>query len=221
MTASNLTAAASDVVWAAYAAAVRIPEHAVPVDRVAGCARCGLVTTVMTPVGQVISRRFTGLEHWTNLAGRHLCQVCVWVYRHRPLRTHAHVVTRRPGALTQGNRQLLRQVLSAPVSSDVAVIVPLRPGRKHLLPAAQWGHVTTDDSHLTWSESDAARLTVMSRLRRLGFTETMLSDEAPRYAILHRVPADQWAMVFDDWERLDAWRHADPWWQVRIHASRM
>ena len=56
----------------------------------------------------------------------------------------------------------------------------------------------------------------MSRLRGLGFTEVMLRDDAPSYTVLHRVPADQWAIVFDDWERLGAWRHADPWWQVGI-----
>jgi hypothetical protein len=89
-------------VWAAYTAAVGIPEHAEPSDRVAGCARCGHATTVMTPVGQVISRRFTGFESWTNLAGRHLCQVCVWVYRNRPLRSEAHIVTRKPKALVYG-----------------------------------------------------------------------------------------------------------------------
>lgn len=221
MTAPNLTVAESDVVWAAYSAAEGIPEHAEPADRVGGCARCGHVTAEMTPVGQVISRRFTGYESWTNLAGRHLCQVCVWVYRHRTLRTHAHVVTRCPASVTLANRDLLRRVLSTPVPADVAVIIPLRPGRKHLLPDAQWGHLTVDETHLRWSEGDAARLTVMSRLRGLGFTEVMLRDDAPSYTVLHRVPADQWAIVFDDWERLGAWRHADPWWQVGIRASRV
>jgi hypothetical protein len=36
--------------------------------------------------------------------------------------------------------------------------VPLRPGRKHLLPTATWGHVTVDDAQLPWSTTDTARL---------------------------------------------------------------
>ena len=124
-----------------YTAAVGIPEHTELSDRFAGCARCGHATTAMTPVGQVISRRFTGYESWTNLAGRHLCQVCVWVYRHRPLRSEVHIVTRSPATLQAANPSLLRQVLAAPVGADTLVIVPLRPGRKHLLPDARWGFV--------------------------------------------------------------------------------
>jgi len=153
------------VVWAAYTAAVGIPEHAEPVDPVAGCARCGHATTEMTAVGQVISRRFTGFESWTNLAGRHLCAVCVWVYRNRSLRNEAHIVTRNPSTLVMANPPLLLQVLSNTIDRDTAVIVPLRPGRKHLLPDARWGQITADDTHLTWSESDTVRLDVMRRLR--------------------------------------------------------
>ncbi|QSE87983.1 hypothetical protein JWS13_04760 (plasmid) [Rhodococcus pseudokoreensis] len=68
--------------------------------------------------------------------------------------------------------------------------------------------------------ADAARLQVMRRLRAHGLTETMLRDDSPSYALLQRIPADQWAMFFDDWEELSAWRRADPWWQVGIRASR-
>ncbi|WP_206032253.1 hypothetical protein [Rhodococcus sp. A14] len=144
MTAPKLTGAESDVVWTAYVAAVGVPEHAEPADRVAGCARCGHATREMTPVGQVISRRFTGFESWTDLAGRRLCAVCVWVYRNRPLRTDAHVITRSPATLRAANPALLHWVLSIPVGADTAAIVPLRPGRKHLLPDARWVHVSVN-----------------------------------------------------------------------------
>jgi hypothetical protein len=82
------------------------------------------------------------------------------------------------------------------------------------------GRVTVDDSQSGWSDGDAARLTVMTRLRRLGFTEFMLRDDSPSYTLLQRIPADQWALVFDGWERLWVWRQADPWWQVEIRAKR-
>ncbi|MCZ4590315.1 hypothetical protein O4328_43015 [Rhodococcus opacus] len=137
MTAPELTATDRDVVWAAYTAAEGAVDAIERADRASGCARCGHATTVMTPVGQVISRRFTGYESWTNLAGRRLCAVCVWVYRHRPLRTETHLVTRDPATLRTANSALLHQVLSTTVAADTAVIVPLRPGRKHLLPDAR------------------------------------------------------------------------------------
>ncbi|QYB00668.1 hypothetical protein I1A62_00645 (plasmid) [Rhodococcus sp. USK10] len=215
-----MTAAPSDVVWAAYTAAVGIPEHAEPADRVAGCARCGHATTVMIPVGQVISRRFTGFESWTNLAGRRLCQVCVWVYRRRPLRVDAHVVTRDPATIRAASPALLHQVLSTPINADTAVIVPLRPGRKHLLPDASWGQVTVDDAGLTWAAADADRLTVMRRLRGHGFTEMMLRQDTPAYPVLSRLPAEQWPQLLDDWHSLGVWRQAGPWFEVGLRASR-
>ncbi|QHE73545.1 hypothetical protein GFS60_07205 (plasmid) [Rhodococcus sp. WAY2] len=133
-----------DVASAAYTVAEGLAEVTTPDDRVTGCARCGRHTVVMTPVGQVVSRRFTGYESWTNLACRYLCAVCVWVYRHRPLRTDAHIVTRDPVTLRPANPALLHQVLSTTIDADTAVIVPLRPGRKHLFPDARWGQVTVD-----------------------------------------------------------------------------
>ncbi|MFC9362549.1 hypothetical protein ACFTZB_38995 [Rhodococcus sp. NPDC057014] len=213
-------AADTDVVWAAYTAAVGPVDAATPDDRTAGCARCGHTTPVMFPVGQVISRRFTGFESWTNLAARKLCQVCAWAYRDRTLRSAAHIVTRDPATLRPATPALLHQVLSTTLGADTAVIVPLRPGRKHLIPDAIWGAVTIDDTHLTWQDHDAARLVVMSRLRGHGFTETMLRNNAPTYSVLHRLPADRWPQVFDDWNLLAPWRHADPWWEVGLRATR-
>ncbi|MDV7246387.1 MULTISPECIES: hypothetical protein [Rhodococcus] len=213
-------AADIDVVWAAYTAAVEPVDAASPDDRMTGCARCGRTTAVMSPVGQVISRRFTGFESWTNLSGRNLCQVCVWGYRHRPLRTDVHVVTRNPATLTSATPALLHRVLSTTVDADTAVIVPLRPGRKHLIPDARWGLVTVDDTRLPWQDHDAGRLAVLHRLRGHGFTETVLREDTPAYAVLRRIPADQWPQVFDDWNRLAPWRRAQPWWEVGIRATR-
>ena len=213
-------AADTDVVWAAYTAAVGPVDAATPADRTAGCARCGHTTAVMFPVGQVISRRFTGFESWTNLSGRKLCQVCAWAYRARTLRVGAHIVTRGPATLRPANPALLQQVLSTTIGADTAVIVPLRPGRKHLIPDAIWGGVTVDDTRLMWAADDAGRLAVMSRLRGHGFTETMLRDNAPTYSVVHRLPADRWPQVFDDWNLLTPWRHADPWWEVGLRATR-
>ncbi|MFC8936489.1 hypothetical protein ACFT1A_30835 [Rhodococcus sp. NPDC057135] len=80
-----------DVTAAAYTAAVGhlFSAHRSP----DGCARCAGSTETMTiPVGHVVSRRFTGYETWTNFPSRVLCEVCVWVYRHLPLRSCAHII---------------------------------------------------------------------------------------------------------------------------------
>jgi hypothetical protein len=219
VTTPELTAE-QDVLWAAYNCSEGAPAVTEPADRAAECARCGRATKVMTPVGQVISRRFTGFESWTNLAGRRLCAMCVWAYRHRPLRTDAHIVTRDPMTLRAANPALLHQVLSTAVDADTAVIVPLRPGRKHLLPDARWGQVTVDDTTLTWTPADAARLQVLRRLRAQGFSESMLRDDTPAYPVLSRVAADQWQQVFGDWNHLASWRQAGPWFEVGLRASR-
>ncbi|SED97468.1 hypothetical protein [Rhodococcus koreensis] len=220
MTTPELAAAERDVVWAAYTAAEGAVDAIEPADRASGCARCGRATTEMTPVGQVISRRFTGFESWTNLAGRHLCRVCVWVYRNRALRADAHIITRDPATLTPADPALLHRVLSAPVGADTAVIVPLRPGRKHLLPDACWGRVTVDDAGLKWTAADADRLAVMRRLLGQGFSEVMLRQGTPAYPVLSRLPADEWPRVLDDWCRLGPWRQAGPWFEVGLRASR-
>ncbi|MFC9906654.1 hypothetical protein ACFVJ3_41905 [Rhodococcus sp. NPDC127593] len=59
----------------------------------------------------------------------------------------------------------------------------------------------------------------MRRLRGRGFTEIMFGDDAAPYAVLRRLPADEWSRVFDDWIRLTPWRRADPWWEGSLRAS--
>lgn len=211
-----------DLVWIAHAAVVGDPDGAsASRPGKSSCARCARNTSLMTPVGQVISRRFTGYDTWTNLAGRCLCQVCVWAYRHPPLRSTAHVITRTPPRLRAAAPTLLRSVLSAPITTDIAVTIPLHyRASKHLLPVAAWGRVTVDNAQLTWLSADADRLAVMSRLIGAGFTEQEVRRPAPDYHNLKRIPATQWDKVFDEWSQLDPWRSADDWWEVGIRACR-
>lgn len=207
-----------DVVSAAYEAGTGI----VPAKESAstGCARCRRATAATTPVGDVVSRRFTGYESWLNPQGRGLCEVCVWAYRHPPLRREAHVIIRRPATLRTAPPAELRSVLSAPLTPDTAVTVPLTPGRKHLLPTARWGHVTADNIHLTWGTGDADRLGAMCALRAAGFSENELHRPAPSYATLRDLPHEHWPGIFEQWEQLMPWRAAPAWWEVGVRASR-
>lgn len=210
----------SDPLHVAYTAAVGAVARKAPTTRVQGCARCGMQTATMTPVGAVLSRRFTAYENWTNLAGRLLCEVCVWGYRHRPLRTTPHVVGRQPLSFQVADAGVLQKVLLSAVAAGVAVTVPLYPGRKHVLPEAQWGRVTVDDVPLTWLAADGDRLAVMVRLRERGFSEAELREPVPPYQQLRALGGHCWLEVFSDWEALAAWRSAHHWWEVGVRASR-
>lgn len=210
----------SDVAHVAYAAAVGDPETVTPVATAAGCARCGAQTAVMTPVGQVVSRRFTGYEGWGDPSSSQLCSVCVWLYRHRPLRHKAYVVTRDPDALRVAPPAVLRTILGAPIEANTAVIVPLVPGRKHILPQAQWGHVSVDDTTLVWRQADASRLGALARLRDAGFSESAAAADAPKFTALQKIPRPRWQEVFDDWAIVEPWRSAKPWMEVGLRACR-
>ena len=210
---------ASDVADVAYAAAVGDPGATAGTSN-AGCARCRKQTAVMTPVGQVVSRRFTGYEGWRDPGASRLCAVCVWMYRHRPLRHEAWIVTRDPQAMRVASPEVLRTILSSLIESDPALLVPLVPGRKHILPQAHWGVVTTDDTALRWTQEDAIRLDALDRLRSAGFSEAAVAAAAPAFAALRAVPRPLWQGVFDDWAAIAPWRSARPWMEVGLRACR-
>lgn len=209
----------TDVVAAAYAAFTReqAPNPArTGADR---CARCGTPGDRMTAVNQVVSNRFTGYHSWVNPRSTVLCDPCNWAYRHRPLRTDIHLVRRGRPKLEMLTDSDLAAVLAAPVPADIAVIVPTRPGRKHLLPDAAWGHVTAADGHLTWGHHEVETLAKMTRLRIAGFTETDLTSAVPPFRTLQTIPPADVPVVLDDWATLDPWRTAPPWWTVGLRAS--
>jgi hypothetical protein len=83
--------------------------------------------------------------------------------------------------MTGGEPRSVTPGVLTSVGTDTAVVVPLRPGRKHLLPDARWDTATVDDAQLIWTSVDAHRLAVMRRLRAHGFSESMLCDDSPAY----------------------------------------
>lgn len=208
---------ALDVTAAAYTAAVGRPYS--PHRSAGGCARCAGTTETMTPTGQVVSRRFTGYETWTNLPSRALCEVCVWAYRHLRLRSCAHIITADPPAMLEALPTQLRKVLAQPLPAGIAVTVPARLWRKHLLPDARWGQICVDGVNITWRTEDAQRLAVMCSLRELGFTEQDLRAPAPPHRVLRTLEHRRWAQILEDWETLVPWRSAPSWWITAARAS--
>lgn len=183
------------------------------------CSRCGQQTTEGTPVRAVISPQFTAFDSWVNPRGAVLCPSCTWSYTTPQLRSMAHVLTQRPGALSAISAgELCSELLTGPLMPTRAVIVPLRPRRKHLIQEAAWGHVTVDDATVTWSALDAARLQAMHRLRGYGFTRAALESPAPPYPLLRTLPPSQWGAVQTDWDILRDWR-SSPWFALGLYLT--
>ena len=211
-----------DVVTTAYAAAtgaaVSWPPAGVPGGP--ACARCGRPTEGCgRRVRETVSRTFTGFDGWVDVAAPTMCRVCVWVYTTTALRSDLMVVTSDPPRATKLSKSRLRRVLGHAISSNSAVVVPLRPGRKHILPHARWGRVAVDDVALPWTELDAERLSAAVRLRRCGFSLAALGRAAPAFNTLRTNPHRAWASIFSDWDRLDPWRERPVYLDLAATAS--
>jgi len=182
------------------------------------CARCATASSELATTRTVVSKTFTGFDGWADPSSGGLCPPCTWAYRTPVLRQVPHEITTHPScrALT---RPRLRALLAHPVPTTTALVVPLRPGRKHLLPTAQWGRVTTDDATLTWTDADADRLGVMATLRAQGFGPRMLLAPAPAWPVLVKLPPRQRLLTQQDWSLLTPWRRARPWFDLAVHAS--
>lgn len=204
-----------NVLTAAYAAS----GTPAPTPDLAGrCARCGTHSDQLTRTTQVVSKLFTAFDGWQDPTGRGICPPCAWAHTAPQLRQHPHLVT--AGALEQLTRPALEQLLLAgPLTGRQALVVPLRPGRKHLLPEATWGHVTTDAARLPWTAGDVTRLEAVLRLRAAGFGSRMLAADAPPWPVFSRIAPDLWTQVLTDWEALAPWRTRRPWLDLALHAT--
>ncbi|GAA5033191.1 hypothetical protein GCM10023317_84890 [Actinopolymorpha pittospori] len=184
------------------------------------CARCAAFGDLV-PARLRISKQFTGFDGWANSAGRGLCQACAWAYSTPALRSVPHLVTRDPATMQQlarGEADVLLR--SGALGSDLALVVPLRPGRKHILPTACWGRVSIDDAQLPWSDQDAERLRVLVTLRGLGFGSRMLEEPAPPFRVMKTLRPAQWSWALQGWEQLAFWRAPDnPWLPLALHVT--
>ncbi|HEY5881793.1 MAG TPA: hypothetical protein VIU11_22985 [Nakamurella sp.] len=184
------------------------------------CARCGTPDS-LTVIRKVISRNFTAFDDWCDPAGAGLCRACTWAFRSPILRTIPFLVVRFPEMLTPLATEQLRAQLQKPVPPDKTVVVPLRPGRKHVLSGAAWGHVATDEHLCTWTSDDAHRLDLVEHLLTLGYRASQLLQPAPPYpqtALLTTADA-MWAL--QAWRDLAPWRTRHVWMAVAARALRI
>lgn len=189
------------------------------VESIAGsCARCGRQGQIS--VAAAVSKNFTGYDGWVAPGRPGTCAACTWAHTYEPLRRTPHLIS--AGQLAELDLSGVRQILTNDngLPADVALIYPLRPGRKHLLPIATWGRVTIDDMRLPWAGQDAARLQLVIKLRRQGFTGPALSEPAPPYTRLRKLDSDQWPSVLDAWEQLAVWRSRPGWLDLAVSTTR-
>lgn len=205
-----------DVLTAAWSAAAPATDDDTTPER---CARCSTPGAAF-PARSVVSKTFTSYASWANPSGSRICARCAWGYQTPKLRLNPHLVTGQP-SLTELTRPAVAALLAGGhLDPTTALIVPLRPGRKHLMPEAGWGRITLDDVQLPWTDHDAARLNIVVALRRLGFGSRMLAAAAPPWLVLRRLPATSWAHVMDSWLQLQPWRvPASPWLALALHAT--
>lgn len=184
------------------------------------CARCGLAGELV-PTRSVISKSFTSFDGWSDPAGPGLCPACTWGHSSAALRSVPHLVTREPTALRKLTKQEAGTLLRAgDLGPGRALVVPLRPGRKHVLPTAIWGRVSIDDIHLPWRAQDAELLTLILELRADGFGTRMLSEPAPPFRVLQAIPSVKWQRILHIWDQLAPWRAPDnPWLPLALHLT--
>lgn len=188
-------------------------------DPVAGaCARCGHQGQISAAAA--VSKNFTGYDGWVTPGRPGTCAACTWAYTYEPLRRAPHLIT--TGRLVELDLPGVRHVLAdgEGLPTNVALTYPLRPGRKHLLPVADWGRATIDDMRLPWTGRDAARLQLVIRLREQGFTGKSLTEHAPPYTRLRRLPPDQWPSVLNAWDELAVWRSRPGWLDLAVSTTR-
>lgn len=181
------------------------------------CARCGREGDVLAPTRQVVSKSFTAMDHWRDPSGAGLCPPCAWAYRTVALRSSIHRIDRSPASLTVLDRSAALSELTAGLHPAVALIVPSRPGRKHLLPHARWGMVTLDDTPLSWTADDAARLGLVGNLRRVHrIPATAFAADSPPGRLVAGCSASARVAILTSWERLGPWRETLLWMTLAL-----
>ena len=207
-----------DVVTAAWNAAGS-PRSPATAAMSGVCARCATQASALTHLRAVVSPSFTAYDSWHAPARDGLCPPCAWSYTHRELRTRAHHV-QADGQLTPLTAaQVLSRLQSGPVTIGEAYTVPLRPGRKHLLPETRWASIRIDNATLSWTDADAGRLSTVGDLVGRGFKPTQLAAAAPPWRQLQPLSRTATLEVIDLWHQLDVWRDSPPWLALSTHIA--
>lgn len=203
----------AEAAWVALAFQVdRVDPHWLT-GNVHACGRCAR-ERVVTPLLDVVSRNFTGWD-LVRSSSMGMCQPCAWAFTGATLRTQPMLVS-AAGAQVP-TRALVVALLGTPVPETIALTLPVL-GKKHLLPAARWGSVTSDQGPLGWGSAEANLFSCLLRAREAGCTEGDLAAAAPPFTLMRSGVGA--AELFSIWECFGVWRSL-PHWPVAVRASRL
>ena len=177
------------------------------------CALCGLHADDTAPLQAVVSEKFTDWDRTIRDADR-LCPTCIWALRTPALRTTPHLID--VGGAVDTTWLTLATTLTHPLDTTQAAVIP-GAGRKHLVPFAQWGHVTSDQGNLVWGQGEARLTVALLTLRSFGATEKSLRENTmPNHA---GIPATAATKMLTAYETARAWR-GSPAWPIALRVTR-
>lgn len=189
------------------------PQAALPPGR--DCARCAAAGGI-APVRTVVSKKFTAWDTWADPNASSLCEACSWGYRTPSLRADTLEVT--PTSCRPLSPAGLYELLTrGPLPAGTLVSLPLRAGRRHVLPTAEFGRVCLDGTNITWSEGDTRRLRLVHQLRHAGVPWNAFTEPAPPWRAVTR--SDDPTRLLHSWEQLTPWRENGLWLQAALAAT--
>ncbi|WP_308204512.1 hypothetical protein [Mycobacterium heidelbergense] len=111
-----------------------------------------------------------------------------------------------------GRKQEEPRLTTGELPDTHAVVLPTAR-RRHILPAARWGHLATDGLVVRWDAGAASKLTSLAWLRTtVGATWPQLSRSAPPPRLLATQPAAYTSRIRTAWSLLARWRCVPPLW---------
>ncbi|WP_286347304.1 hypothetical protein [Frondihabitans sucicola] len=125
----------------------------------------------------------------------------------------------RDGTLSRPSFAELRTLLSERIPADLAVTLPIE-GRKAVMADARWGAVATDSGSLPWTAAHRRALASVVELTSYGFTEGLLSYDAPPFGVLSKVSVRDHARVRELWNSLGRWRPDVAAWPTLVRLAR-
>lgn len=197
------------------AAFLRAHDVAAPSGGDGYCGYCGREKCATVPANRAVSNRFTAWDDWLRPGGQ-VCRVCQWAFSTPALRSKVMLIE-SDGCLVELDGADLRHLLSGPLG-DRALSLPLRPGRKHTLPAARWGLVSVDDALVSWERLERILRWQLETLRGWGFTVADLAEAAPSYRTVSTLGPDERVRALAIFADLAPWR-GTPAWSVAVRGS--
>lgn len=186
-------------------------------DREGHCSRCGSFSTTATRIKALVSDKFTGWDAYTRTPDPLWCVTCAWGHTTTDLRTRPWIIgAARTGQATTAD---LSAALSSAVDIHTAIVVPLSR-HKHVLPAAMWGHITTDDRALPWTSAEVHRFKIVEWFRGLGFNEAALCQPTPRFEQFITLDPPTMQLAMTRWASLSEWRKDPAYLKVACIGSR-